>query len=91
MQTTQGTNSLQYQSLQKEQRKALTILEKASPEEQVRYLGLIQQIRSLFTKGANLSASEQQRMLSLSQEADEFVERLEGKQIKVEQRDRNIK
>ena len=91
IQVVQGINSPQYQSLQKEQQTAATILEKASPEEQVWYLGLIQQIRSLFAKTADLSVVEQQRMIALSQEADEFIEKLQKQQVKVEQRDRNNK
>ena len=89
IQTTQGI--IHYQSALKEQQNALTILEKSSPEEQVQYLALIQQIQSLFVKNADLSAAEQQRMLSLSQGADEFVEQLRAKQVKVEQRARNSK
>ena len=91
IQAAQGINSPQYQFLQKEQQKALTILEKSSSGEQAQYLGLIRQIQAFLTKTADLSAAEQQRMLSLSQEADEFIEKLQEKKVKVEQRAGNIK
>ncbi|KLL02904.1 MAG: hypothetical protein MRECE_38c015 [Mycoplasmataceae bacterium CE_OT135] len=52
---------------------------------QKKYLTLIKQLSSLLAKAPNLSAPEQQKITTLSQEADNFTERLKRKQVKTQQ------
>ncbi|CAH1756323.1 10668_t:CDS:2 [Entrophospora sp. SA101] len=79
-QVTYGLNSPQYQELVREQKEAIAVLEKASEAEQKEYLALIQQLQTLLAKTPNLSAPEQQRIITFSQEADEFTEQLKIQQ-----------
>ncbi|CAJ0831168.1 2632_t:CDS:2, partial [Entrophospora sp. SA101] len=81
-QSTYGSNSPQYQELVREKKEAIAVLEKASEEEQKEYLALIRELGDLLEKNPNLSAAEQQRITTLSQEADNFTEKLKGKQLK---------
>jgi len=88
VQSTYGINSPQYLDLEKEQKEAIRVLEKASPAEQEQYLSLIKELSNLLTKAPNLSSQEQQRFISLGQEADEFIENLKAKQVKTQQQSR---
>ncbi|KLL03025.1 MAG: hypothetical protein MRECE_32c007 [Mycoplasmataceae bacterium CE_OT135] len=66
----------------------MAILEKASEKEQKQYLTLIKELSSLLAKAPNLSAPEQQKLTTLSQEADNFTEELKGKQGKTQQQEK---
>jgi len=63
----------------REQKEAMAALEKSSEQEQKQYLSLIQELQSLLAKAPNLSAPEQQKLITISQEANNFTEQLKTK------------
>src|SRR5690349_5237520 len=65
-QATYGLNSPQYQELAREQKETMAVLEKAAEEEQKEYLTLIREVVALMKKNPNLSAPEQQKLITLS-------------------------